>query len=146
MSYSGESRSESGNSIHSLLKNPYQEKVDDAVYMVNELVKDNKHFIKNTPEKFRSQVRELKETGDFEQDAGKDEILDDLLRLYLNPEYEKMMRQKLKQKSASPVTPPKEKRQVSSREMTAIVGKNKKSKKSKKKSKRNNKRKPSKKK
>lgn len=146
MNYSGESRSESGNSIHSLLKDPYKDKVDDAVDMVNKLVINDKNFIRNTPAEFRSQVRELKETQDFAEDASKDEILDDLLRLYLTPEYEKMIRQKLNQKPASPVTPPKRKRQVSLREMTVIVGKNKKSKKSKKKSKRNNKRKPSKKK
>lgn len=145
MSYSNSGRSE-----NSLLFDPYQEKVYEAVFMVNELVKNDKHFIRNTPDVFKSHVKELKTTQNFEQDAGKDEILDDLIS-YLTPEYEKMIRQKLNQKPASPVTPPKKtppkrKRRVSLREMTAAVGKNKKSKKSKKKSKRNNKRKPSKKK
>lgn len=146
MSYSNSGRSE-----NSLSFDPYQEKVANAVFMVNKLVKNDKHFIRKTPAEFRSQVRELKTTQNFEQDTGKDEILDDLLRQYLTPEYEKMIRQKLNQKPASPVTPPKKTppkktRRVSSSKMTVIVGKNKKSKKSKKKSKRNNKRKPSKKK
>lgn len=182
MKYSGESRSEKENSIHYLLTNHYKYKVD-AVYMVNELVKDNKNFIRNTPAKFRSQVKELKETNDLKEYKNLNKV-----HFYLTESYEKLERKQLTEiiknllNELKKLNKPTESvnlekmplkelrakmielsnnvdyfkiikeqeeeklRRVSPSKMTAIVGKNKKSKKSQKKSARNNKRKPSKKK
>lgn len=152
MSHSGESRSESDNEFY----NYHQEKEDiviDIRYQIHKIVityysKNYRKFMNDVKKDGKLKVMRLFLNNNRNNEALVTETLRenfnetvDEVRDYLNN-----MEEKLKQKTASPVTPPKKTRQVSLREMTAMVGKNKKSKKSKKKSKRNNKRKPSKKK
>lgn len=84
----------SANSMNSV-RDLYSEKIEDVVFKLNELVKDDPKFIETKMKKFDNklleELKELKDTGDYE---GSDEVLDDIHRSLKKP-YEQLERKQL---------------------------------------------------